>query len=329
MPHTLPGVHLPLALNSPLDARLLRSRLLSANCRKVRCVKPTAPPPNPLPADTRMGRVFLRVRDLDESVRFYREAIGLQLISHEGDLAVLGAGGRPLVGLLSAPLAPLAPRAPGLYHLALLLPSREELGAFLSHSVRVGTRLDGASDHAVSEAIYLRDPEGNGIEVYRDRPRHEWRYNGGRIDMVTLPLDARAVLAAGAAAGGAFQAPAGSSMGHVHLQVADLTRAKERYSDALGFPITHDGYAGALFLAAGGYHHHLGLNSWGTAGREPAQEGSLGLAWFEVVIQDAGERAAARERLAASTVNTFESPEGDSVQVDADGIGLALVEGNR
>ena len=272
-----------------------------------------------LPDSTHIGRVFLRCRDLPACVAFWRDALGLEVLERSAETAFLGAGGRALVGLIAAPDARSAGRAPGLYHVALLLPDRASLGAFLAHAVRTRVALQGASDHGVSEAIYLADPEGNGIEVYRDRPREAWPRRGERVAMGTGPLDGEGLLAeAGEVA--PFRAPAGTSVGHVHLRVADAAAAAARYRDDLGMDVTQADFPGARFLSAGGYHHHVGVNEWETRGAPARQPHTLGLAWFEVVVPDDGAREAAEARLRAA----WEERE-HALFVDADGIGLRLV----
>lgn len=282
---------------------------------------------NSLPPSTHIGRVYLRVRDLEACEQFYTGALGLERLGKGDGVVLLGAGGRVLLGLINAPGAAPAGRSPGLYHTAFLLPSREGLSRFLSHAVRTNVRLDGASDHAVSEAVYLSDPEGNGVEIYRDRNEAEWRYRDGKVDMITAPLDARSLLEAAEPTSEPYEAPARTTIGHVHLRVSDVKRARERYSDLLGFPVTHDGYPGALFLAAGGYHHHIGLNSWATTGAGPRPDDAAGLAWFEVVVPETAARDALKERLEGASPAVRVEREGvnASVHRDADGIGVAVV----
>ena len=203
------------------------------------------------------------------------------------------------------------PGTTGLFHLAILVPSRLELARALRRVTESGWRLTGASDHLVSEAIYLRDPEGNGIEIYRDRPRTEWRRAGGEIEMDTLPLDLEGVLGELAAddspRGG--MAPA-TRLGHVHLNVADIPASERFYAGALGFDVTVRGYPGALFVSAGGYHHHVGLNTWMGEGAPPPPPGARGLDRFEVVVPAAADVDAAEQRLADSGVQTERGEEG-------------------
>ncbi|MFO7544978.1 MAG: VOC family protein [Trueperaceae bacterium] len=290
-----------------------------------------------LPDSTHIGRVFLRCRDIASCVAFYRDALGLEVLERTSELALLGAGERALVGLLASPHARSAVRAPGLYHLALLVPDRAALGAFLAHAVRSRVALQGASDHGVSEAIYLADPEGNGIEVYRDRTREEWPRLGERVAMGTGPLDGEGLLAE-AEEIGPFRAPAGTAVGHVHLRVGDVDAAAQRYRDDLGMDVTQADFPGARFLSAGGYHHHVGLNEWETRGVPPRQPDTLGLAWFEVVVPDDGARSAADTRLRdawqerehpLATASAGPGAGNTPLFVEEDGIALTLVRDDR
>jgi catechol 2,3-dioxygenase len=253
-----------------------------------------------IPPDTSIGKVRLRVADLDDLTTFYERVVGLQAVERGGDVTGLGAAdGEPLIELVGAPDAAPAPSfSTGLFHLAILVPDRAELARSLQRVAGAGWRLTGASDHLVSEALYLQDPEGNGIEIYRDRPREEWRRNGDELAMATLPLDLESVLGEiDASEGGAAGMPGGTTMGHVHLQVADIPAAERFYNRALGLDVMVRSYPGALFLAAGGYHHHLGLNTWQSQGAPPPPEGSLGLDRYELVLPSAAERDSAADRL--------------------------------
>jgi catechol 2,3-dioxygenase len=266
----------------------------------------TAPEPK-LPGATTVGPVSLTVADLDGVAAFYQKAIGLEPRDGAPGTARLGAGDRTLVELVGDREAP--PRPPGttgLFHLAILVPDRPALATAMRRVAAAGGRFTGASDHLVSEALYLNDPEGNGIEIYRDRSRDEWTYRDGQLEMDTLPLDLRNLLAE--EDGDAPGMPAGTIIGHVHLNVADIPASEGFYADALGFDVTVRGYPGALFVSAGGYHHHLGLNVWNGEGAPPPPAGSRGLRHFEVVLPSEGdaERAAARLRDAG-----FEHEDGD------------------
>jgi catechol 2,3-dioxygenase len=259
--------------------------------------------------DTVLGTVALTVSDLSRSREFYERALGLQAADAAGGTIVLSAGGgHPLVELHGDSSAPrLDRRATGLYHLAILLPTRLDLALALARLAETRSPLDGASDHFVSEALYLSDPDGNGIEIYRDRPREEWRPSGGRLEMATLPLDLEGVLSerAGATEPQA-KAPAGTTIGHVHLQVADIPEAEAFYHGILGFDVTVRGYPGALFVSAGGYHHHVGLNTWHSIHSPPPAPGSIGLRSFEVQLPDRNQLDAVLARLRAAGVSTAE-----------------------
>ncbi|WP_413871853.1 VOC family protein [Albidovulum sp.] len=232
-------------------------------------------------APVEIGRVALLVRDIDRVSDFYETAIGLAPIASDAAVRTLGAGGRVLLELRADPAArPADPHEAGLFHTAFLLPSRADLGAWLVHAAGARVPLQGASDHLVSEAIYLADPEGNGIEIYRDRARDEWPREGGRIRMATDPLDLHALAAE--ARGPWTGAPEGTVVGHVHLQVGNVPAAEEFYSGQLGFEIvTH--YPGAAFFGSGGYHHHLGTNVWNSRGAGRRSDGAAGLAEVQLL----------------------------------------------
>jgi catechol 2,3-dioxygenase len=279
-----------------------------------------------LPATTTVGTVRLTVADLGRAQAFYEQVLGLDATPlANGDVALSAAGGQPVVELhgdASAP--PLARRATGLFHLALLYPDRRELAFALARLATHRYPLDGASDHLVSEALYLSDPDGNGIELYRDRPREEWRYRDGQLEMATLPLDLDDLLSelrdATAIPSGA---PAGTRMGHVHLQVSDLRATEAFYSGVLGFDVVVRGYPGALFVSAGGYHHHLGLNTWNSAGAGPPAAGAVGLRSYDVVLPDAAARETVLERLRAAGTDVTDTPDGPLVR-DPSGNGIVL-----
>jgi catechol 2,3-dioxygenase len=241
--------------------------------------------------ETDVGAVRLTVADLARSRDFYGRALGLGGTDAENGTLALGVEGEALIELIEDASAPPRPRSStGLFHLAVLLPSRRDLAVAIRRLVEARVPLDGASDHLVSEALYLHDPDGNGIEIYRDRPREEWRRVDGELEMATLPLDLEDILTQLPSAGAQdAQAPAGTRMGHVHLQVSDLDAAEAFYSGVLGFEVTVKGYAGALFVSAGGYHHHIGLNTWQSRGAGPPPPGAIGLRSFDVVLPDSGE----------------------------------------
>jgi catechol 2,3-dioxygenase len=230
-------------------------------------------------SDVEVGPVRLQVADLSRSVEFYEGILGLELLDRSGSRASLGAAdGRPLVELRERPGARPVPRPGrnGLYHFAILLPDRADLGRFLGHLGALDVPV-GLADHLVSEASYLRDPDGLGIEVYADRPRDAWRHRDGEVLLTTDPLDVDDLVRAGGA--GTWNGiPAGSVMGHLHLQVGSLQVASRFYHEALGLDRTMWSYPGALFLGADGYHHHLGLNTWGDP-IDPLPEDARLLEW--------------------------------------------------
>jgi catechol 2,3-dioxygenase len=233
---------------------------------------------------TTVGPVTLTVRDLAGVREFYERVVGLRPVGVGEGRTLLGAGGRPLVELVEDRTAPpRPPRTTGLFHLAILVPDRAELARSLQRLIEARWPLAGASDHLVSEALYLSDPEGNGIEIYRDRPREEWHRDGDELRMATLPLDLNDLLAEldGSLVTGTPVAD-GTGMGHIHLNVADLESSERFYSGLLGLDVTARAYPGALFLSAGGYHHHIGLNTWRGEGIPAPPAGALGLRSFEL-----------------------------------------------
>jgi catechol 2,3-dioxygenase len=254
----------------------------------------------PIPADTRMGAVHLTVADLDRSLDYYRGSIGLDVLAQGDGGATLGAGGTRLLELVEEPGAQPAPGRTGLFHFALLLPDRPSLARWLAHAVRERVRLSGASDHFVSEAIYLSDPDKHGIEIYHDRPRELW---DGQVAarMGTDPLDINGLL-------GELddpetepfeRQPDGTTMGHVHLQVSDIPSSIEFYRDVLGLGLMAEYGSQAAFLSAGGYHHHVGANTWRSGGAPPPEPGSAALRRFEIVLPGADARDALVERISA------------------------------
>ncbi len=247
--------------------------------------------PDTIHPDTRIGIVCLLTRRLDALLEFYRDRIGLRLLAGEGRFLRLGVGERELVRLEEDPAALPGGRAAGLYHLAVRLPTRRDLAVRLKRLLDTGTPLEGAADHQVSEAVYLSDPDGNGIEIYRDRPRESWFFPDGTLRMGTDPLDVDGLLGelpgdspAGRPAGGSADPglPPGTDLGHVHLRVRDIRRSEEFYTQALGFKLMLRFGSSAGFVSAGGYHHHIGYNTW-SGFLEPAPERpTVGLRWFSL-----------------------------------------------
>ncbi|MWG36801.1 VOC family protein [Halomarina oriensis] len=272
--------------------------------------------PTSLPAESRIGRVALRVADLDRVAAFYESVVGLARLDESPDHVSLGAGGARLLELHARPDLPeRGPDETGLFHTAFLLPDRASLGDALSR-VEGRSRLTGASDHRVSEALYLDDPEGNGVELYRDRPRDEWPTVDGRVRMDTLPLDLDALRTEAA---GENDAPPETTVGHVHLEVSSIPDARAFYVDTLGANLRQE-WNGAAFAAAGEYHHHVGLNTWN--GRERPGTGR-GLDRFELLVPGDGALSALHDRFDADAVAVESSDEGLTVR-DPDGITLRV-----
>ena len=240
---------------------------------------------------TTVGAVHLTVGDLARSLDYYRTEIGLQVLEQGGGEAALGAGGLELLHLVEQPGARPPGASTGLYHFALLVPERAHLAAWLAHAARDRVGMTGMSDHFVSEALYLRDPDHHGIEIYWDRPRERWE---GQVfeRMTTMPLDVDSILdELDDPARAPFDGlPEGTVMGHVHLKVADVDSTIRFYRDVMGFALMAQLGPMAAFLAAGGYHHHLGANTWESAGASAPPEGSAALRHATIVLPDAGER---------------------------------------
>jgi catechol 2,3-dioxygenase len=269
---------------------------------------PTASPPR-LPATLRLGAVHLTVTDLAHSAAFYEDAIGLRLHRREDSVAVMGAGEEDLLVLYEEPGARRAGRHAGLYHYALLFPSREELARAALRLAATKTPIQGASDHGTHEAIYLPDPDGNGIELAADRPRELWprplEYTGG-----PHPLDLDGLLAAVAGEEPRGKAGPGLVVGHVHLHVGNLERGLAFYRDVLGFELMTFMPGAAAFVSAGGYHHHLGFNIWRGEDVPPVPEGRVGLRHWTVVLDYPEEIEAVRERVRAAGIEVEDEGEG-------------------
>ncbi|HLR51736.1 MAG TPA: VOC family protein [Candidatus Avamphibacillus sp.] len=247
--------------------------------------------------NTYVGEVTLKVQDLDRMLTFYKEMIGFQVLEQTEGKAILTANGK--TALLSLEqredLQPKQQRTAGLYHFALLLPNRSDLAKVLIHLAKNNVQL-GASDHSVSEAIYLSDPEGNGIEIYSDRPEDTWTWNNGEVGMVTEPLDAENLIqeAKGESWNGL---PVGTVMGHIHLHVSNLQETEKFYHEGLGFESVLQFGSQALFMSTGKYHHHIGLNTWAGAGVPASPENSPGLKQFILEYPDEEKRNQAVENL--------------------------------
>jgi catechol 2,3-dioxygenase len=284
-------------------------------------------PTGPIDPGTRVGAIRLAVADLDRAVSFYENTIGLTALDSAEGVARLGPGDGPaIVELEPDPGAP--PRPPGttgLFHLAILVPSRADLAAATHRVTEAGWRFTGASDHLVSESLYLDDPEHNGIEIYRDRPREEWDYDGDQVRMATIPLNLQSVLGDLGDADPAAPMPAGTTMGHVHLNVSDLDSTEAFYAGGFGLDVTVRGYPGALFLSAGGYHHHVGANTWAGEGAPRPPLGALGLRRYELVVPGSGGVDEVERRLVATGADVHRDdgallatdPSGNAVRVTA------------
>jgi catechol 2,3-dioxygenase len=254
-----------------------------------------------LAADTAMGAVTLKVADLDAMISYYRDGVGLELLAEEGGRATLGRGSSTALVLeQDRVLRHASPNAAGLYHTAFLFPEKPDLAAAVYSVARAYPgSFTGSSDHLVSEALYFDDIEGNGVELYWDRPRSTWNWSGGQVQMSTVFLDPNRFLQENLTETGAESGVQGDAgVGHVHLKVGDIATAREFYVGVLGFDVTAEFGNQALFVSAGGYHHHLGMNTWQSAGagtRTPA----LGLGEVSIEVPDADTLGAVRERVTA------------------------------
>ncbi|MBO6719553.1 MAG: VOC family protein [Rhizobiaceae bacterium] len=244
-------------------------------------------------APVSIARVGLRARDADALADYYKAVLGLRELRRANGTIGLGAGDRELLEIEgSNALRPEDPRSAGLYHTAFLLPSRDDLARWVGHAAENRIPISGASDHLVSEAIYLYDPEGNGIEIYRDRPQGEWPMEAGTIKMATERLDLKALHASlpdGDA--GWVGAPDGSVVGHVHLRVGDTGEAESWWNGEMGFDTTVHYGNSAVFLSTGGYHHHIGANSWQTAGAGPRDKDRAGLSYVELAAKEGAQKS--------------------------------------
>ena len=276
---------------------------------------------------TTMGAVHLTVSDLDRSIGYYETAVGLDTLRRENGEASLGAGGSELLHLVEEPGARPATGHTGLYHFALLVPERTDLATWLAHAARDRVPLTGLSDHFVSEALYLSDPDGHGIEIYWDRPRETWEGLVGER-MTTLPLDVDSLLRElPSPEEASFDGlPGGTVMGHVHLKVAEVAETVAFYRDVLGFGLMAKLGPYAAFLSAGGYHHHLGANTWESAGAPPPPPGTAALRHAIVVLPDEAERDRVVGRVERAGQSAEESPAGPLVR-DPSGNGLGLATG--
>jgi catechol 2,3-dioxygenase len=254
-----------------------------------------------------VGAIGLVARDLDKLTNFYRDLLGLTVLERTGGRARLGVAGVPLIEIEHRPDAkPDNPAEAGLYHTAFLMPTRQDHARWITHIAKNRMPITGASDHGVSEAFYLDDPEGNGIEVYNDRPPERWNWEDGLVNMPTKQLDIEAILREIDPASANYPAaPDGLRIGHVHLRVGNIEKAEEFYRGALGLDLTRR-RGGATFMSSGGYHHHVGANVWHSEGAGTRDGDRAGLAWFSVETADGAtyDAAVARLRAANAPVDT-------------------------
>ncbi|WIB00761.1 VOC family protein [Curtobacterium sp. MCBA15_012] len=284
-----------------------------------------------LAADTGMGAVTLRVADLDTMVAYYRDGVGLRVLTEDGGVAVLGRGTTPIVVLEHAPaMRHAAPHEAGLFHTAILFDSRADLAAALySVATRYPQTFTGSADHLVSNAFYFQDPEGNGVELYWDRDRTEWSWTHGMVEMDTIYVDPNAFVQEHLTSVALESAAARPGrVGHVHLSVGDVATAKAFYVDRLGFATTAAMGDQALFVSAGGYHHHMAMNTWNSRGAGRRQQ-ALGLGLVRIEVPGADDLGALVARMHEGGVQTaddgrtvaFEDPWANRIEVTAPGRG--------
>jgi catechol 2,3-dioxygenase len=266
---------------------------------QARDVAPSGELPFANRTPVRCGQAALRVRDLEAMIRYYESAIGLTLIEKSDGRAVMGVPGTPLLHLVSRPNAPVEHQTQaGLFHIAFLMPTRADLARWLVHAAQTRIPLTGFADHSVSEAIYLDDPEGNGLEIYSDRPTGTWQWDGPTVTMGTHQLDIDNLVAAARDERTRYEsAPDRLRIGHMHLRVGDIQSGRDFYERALGLASTRGERPSAAFLASGGYHHHIAINIWQSAGAGARSTETTGLDWFSLHVEKADLLAAQTQRL--------------------------------
>lgn len=271
-----------------------------------------------------LGYVALNVKNLELQTLYYQQVLGMVIINQSENTVDLGIDKTVLIRLITTEQRGKPTDSYGLYHLAIVLPSREDLGDIFKHFIDNNIPLIGASDHNYSEAIYLEDTEGNGIEIYRDRPMNEWDIReDGRIIGGTEPMDAEGVYALGKIAGAAYQMPLGSRMGHVHLSVRESATSSRFYQDLLQVQNKFS-MSSAAWLASGDYHHHIAVNEWGGKQLQLRTEGMPGLAYYTVVYTDIQAYQATIKRAQAAGLNLHISTQKVAF-VDVDGIKTQLI----
>ena len=280
---------------------------------------------NRIPSQTHIASVKLNVSDLERTLEFYRERLGFRLTRNSSTSGSIRAGDTEIARFEGVPNATHQPRTNRLYHFAVRVPSRRALAQVLKHLLGSETPIQGYADHLGSEAVYLADPEGNGIEIYRDRPRDQWpRTASGELKMATDPLDLQGVLAElGGPPIQPFQLDPATRMGHIHLHVQDLESAVGFYRDVLGFDLVMRYGPSAAFLSAGGYHHHLGLNTWAAVGSAPPPESALGMQYFVIKLPDRTALDGVIDRLQRVQVQFAKQDHGVFVR-DPSGNGILL-----
>lgn len=280
------------------------------------------PDPGYIEQNTRIGAVRLVVKDISRMKRFYQDEIGLSLLEEKNGTASLGVKKEALVELVSRPESKSDSRNAGLYHMAILVPSRQSLADWLGHYIRRGNYLTGVGDHLVSEALYLSDPEGNGIEIYRDRPKDSWIYEDGRLRMDTLPIDLDKLLGESSSQDD-YKMPAKTIMGHIHLRTSDIRESTQFYQEDLGFGLQTT-FPNASFLSAGNYHHHIGINAWGVYEPRNREENQLGLLDYEIIFPDQTSLADVVNRLKSEDSEVIETNDESTKIIDPVGIGIKL-----
>lgn len=273
---------------------------------------------------TFVGQVDLKVESIERSLEFYQNIIGFQVLEQTADSALLTADGKTPLLSIEVPknVVKKEPRTTGLYHFALLLPARSDLAKVIQHFIDLQYPIQGASDHLVSEALYLADPDGNGIEIYSDRPSATWKWNNDEVVMTTEALDIESILAEGNVEPW-NGLPNGTLMGHIHLHVAEFEKIEEFYCKGLGFDIVTRYGRQALFISTGGYHHHIGLNTWNGVGASTPSGNSVGLKWFTLHFPNAEARKSVIERLQRLGVEVTED-DGTYLTKDPSGNGIRL-----
>jgi catechol 2,3-dioxygenase len=276
-----------------------------------------------------IGQAALRVRDLDPMIDYYRSVLGMNEVGRSARGVTLGVGSVPLLDLVHKPAADFeSPTSAGLFHIAYLMPTREDLARWLVHAALRQVPLSGFADHNVSEAVYLNDPEGNGIEVYSDRPKDAWVWSGRVVKMGTEPLDVDNLVALTDTKTDHYEAaPAGMRIGHIHLRVGEIAAARGFYEQAVGLQPTQDARSDASFLSSGGYHHHLAVNTWNSRGAKERNATETGLDWFSLTVRNPDDLEAQKTRLRAAAYVLVEMENNVVEAIDPWGTRLRLVPG--